>query len=247
MKTAVIIPAFNEEKSIPLVINDIPKSLISEIVVVNNGSSDRTEKICQDIGVSVIKEWRKGYGYACLKGIEYLKRKSPDIIVFLDADYSDFPEELPSLITPIIDDQYDFVLGSRVLGSAEPGAILPQALIGNKLVVLLIQWIYGVHYTDCGPFRAIRFQKLMEMNMTDTTFGWNVEMQIKATLNRLRIKEVPVSYRKRIGISKISGTFSGTIKAGIKIIYTIFKFASAFCVKQVVNSRLPGQKVARDE
>ncbi len=225
MKTAIVIPAFNEEKSIPLVIGDIPKTLPHDLVVVNNGSFDKTEKICNDIGVKVINESRKGYGRACLKGIDYFKSKSPDIIVFLDADYSDFPQEIHSLINSIINDQYDFVLGSRISGKRESGAILPQALIGNKFAVLLIKWFFGFQYTDCGPLRALRFQKLLEINMQDTTFGWNVEMQAKAIIHNLRINEVPVSYRKRIGVSKITGTFSGTVRAGIKIIFTILKLA----------------------
>ena len=225
MKIAIVIPAFNEEQSIPLVIGDIPKTLSYDLVVVNNGSFDKTEKICTDIGIKVINESRRGYGRACLKGIEYFKSKSPDIIVFLDADYSDFPEELHSLINSIINDQNDFVLGTRTSGKREVGAILPQALIGNKFAVLLIKWFFGFQYTDCGPLRAIRFQKLLEINMQDTTFGWNVEMQAKAIIHNLRIKEVPVSYRKRIGESKITGTFSGTVRAGIKIIYTILKLA----------------------
>lgn len=231
MKTAIIIPAFNEEKSIPLVIGDIPQDIVHDIVVINNGSFDKTEKVCKDIGVAVVREARKGYGSACLKGLEYFKDNSPDIIVFLDADYSDFPEELPSLIGPIIDDQSDFVVGSRMLGNSESGAILPQALIGNQIAVLMIKWFFKVHYTDCGPFRAIRFQKLIEMNMQDINFGWNVEMQVKAILHKLRIKEVPVSYRKRIGVSKITGTFSGTVSAGIKIIYTILKLAITHYLK----------------
>jgi glycosyltransferase involved in cell wall biosynthesis len=225
MKTAIVIPAFNEEKSTPLVIGDIPKTLSHDLVVVNNGSFDKTEKICNDIGVKVINESRKGYGRACLKGIDYFKSKSPDIIVFLDADYSDFPQEIHSLINSIINDQYDFVLGSRISGKRESGAILPQALIGNKFAVLLIKWFFGFQYTDCGPLRALRFQKLLEINMQDTTFAWNVEMQSKAIIHNLRINEVPVSYRKRIGVSKITGTFSGTVRAGIKIIFTILKLA----------------------
>ena len=225
MKTAIVIPAFNEEKSIPLVIGDIPKTLSHDLVVVNNGSFDKTEKICNDIGVKVINESRKGYGRACLKGIDYFKSKSPDIIVFLDADYSDFPQDILSIINSIINDQYDFVLGSRISGKRESGAILPQALIGNKFAVLLIKWFFGFQYTDCGPLRALRFQKLLEINMQDTNFGWNVEMQAKAIIHNLRINEVPVSYRKRIGVSKITGTFSGTVRAGIKIIFTILKLA----------------------
>ncbi len=231
MKTAIVIPAFNEEKSIPLVIGDIPKTLSHDLVVVNNGSFDKTEEICNDIGIKVINESRKGYGRACLKGIDYFKSKSPDIIVFLDADYSDFPQEILSLINSIINDQYDFVLGSRISGRRESGAILPQALIGNKFAVLLIKWFFGFQYTDCGPLRAIRFQKLLEINMQDTTFGWNVEMQSKAVIHNLRINEVPVSYRKRIGVSKITGTFSGTVRAGIKIIYTILKLALIYRLK----------------
>lgn len=235
MKTSIIIPAFNEEKSILLVIGDIPKDVVDDILVVNNASSDKTERVCKDVGITVVSETRKGYGRACLKGIEYFKNKSPDIVVFLDADYSDFPEELPFLLLPIINNQYDFVVGSRVPGKSESGAVLPQARIGNKIALFLIKLFFGVHYTDCGPFRAIRFQKLLEMNMQDVTFGWNVEMQTKAILHKLRIKEVPVSYRKRTGVSKITGTFSGTVRAGIKIIYTILKLAVTHHLKSLAK------------
>ncbi len=226
-KILVIIPAFNEADSIVRVINDIPKDLINEIVVVNNGSSDGTEVIARNAGATVIKEDRRGYGYACLKGIEYAMSKpdsvKPDIVVFLDGDYSDYPQEMVELITPILEHDYDLVIGSRALGRCERGAMLPQAVFGNFLATRLIKWFYGVKYTDLGPFRAIKFDKLLSLNMEDKTFGWTAEMQVKAAKMGLKYFEIPVSYRKRVGVSKITGTLTGTMKAGYKILWTIFK------------------------
>ncbi len=224
----VIIPAFNEADSIGKVIGDIPKNLVREIVVVNNASSDETEKNAKNAGATVVQEEHKGYGYACLKGIEYAQSKpadeQPDIVVFLDGDYSDFPEEMEKLVKPIVEEDFDMVIGSRTLGNREKGAMLPQAIFGNALATTLIRWFYGVGFTDLGPFRAIKFNKLLELDMQDTTFGWTVEMQVKVAQKGLKCCEVPVSYRKRIGVSKITGTPGGMIKAGYKILWTIFRY-----------------------
>lgn len=221
----VIIPAFNEGKSVPLVINDIPAELVSEIVVVNNASSDATAERAKKAGATVIDEPKRGYGNACLKGIDYVKKSKPkpDIIVFLDADYSDNPDEMTKLVKPIIEDDIDLVIGSRALGNRERGAMQPQQIFGNWLATRLMRIFFGAEFTDLGPFRAIKFDKLLAIDMQDRTFGWTVEMQIKALKHGLSYTEVPVSYKKRIGVSKISGTVSGTIKAGYKILYTIFK------------------------
>jgi glycosyltransferase involved in cell wall biosynthesis len=225
-KIIVIIPAFNEESSIGKVIADIPEGLVSEVVVVNNASTDGTAKEAESGDATVIEELRRGYGQACLTGIEYAEslQNRPDIIVFLDGDYSDYPGEMSQIVKPITDGDYDMVIGSRKLGNAEPGAMMPQARFGNALATTLIKWLYGVKFTDLGPFRAIKFTKLRELGMADTTYGWTVEMQVKAAKMGYRCTEVPVSYRKRIGVSKISGTISGSVKAGYKILWTIFKY-----------------------
>lgn len=225
-KILVIIPAYNEENSIGKVLAEIPEGLVSEVVVVNNASTDNTPQEANSHGATVIDEPERGYGQACLRGIEYAKalEKRPDIIVFIDGDYSDYPEEMTELVKPIIEQDFDMVIGSRKLGKAEPGALLPQARFGNALATTLIKWLYGVKFTDLGPFRAIKLEKLLELQMADTTYGWTVEMQVKAAKSGLRCTEIPVSYRKRIGVSKITGTLSGSFKAGYKILWTIFKF-----------------------
>jgi len=222
----VIIPAFNESLSIGKVINDIPKDLVTEIVVVNNGSTDNTENIAKNHGATILTENRKGYGYSCLKGMDYLssKAKSNDIIVFLDGDYSDFPKEISLVINPIIHTSYQMVIGSRVLGERQSGSLLPQQIAGNWLATKLIKLFFNAEFSDLGPFRAISWNALKEINMQDKTFGWTVEMQIKAAKNKLKFTEVPVSYRKRIGKSKVSGTIKGTFMAGYKILFTIFKY-----------------------
>jgi len=222
-KISVIIPALNEEESIGQVLNDIPGEIVEEVIVVDNGSSDNTVTVSKGLGANVIQEPLKGYGAACLKGISILKQDT-DIVVFLDADYSDYPQDLHTVVKPIINDNADMVIGSRMSGEREKGALLPQAIFGNKLATFLIRLFWGFKYTDLGPFRAIKYRDLLALNMTDKNFGWTVEMQIKALKKRLRIVEVPVRYRKRIGKSKITGTFSGTVRAGVKIIYTIFKY-----------------------
>ena len=219
---SVIIPAYNEENSIGRVLNDLPQDKLKEIIVVNNASTDNTAEVARINGAKVVEESCRGYGAACLRGISEVS--SSDIVVFLDGDYSDYPEELDQLIKPITENRADFVLGSRMIYPESREALLPQARYGNKLATFLIYIFFGYRFTDLGPFRAIRFDSLKQINMVDTDFGWTVEMQIKAVKNNLRIQEIPVHYRKRIGISKITGTVSGTFKAGVKIIYTIFKY-----------------------
>jgi glycosyltransferase involved in cell wall biosynthesis len=223
---AVIIPAQNEEKSISKVLAHIPRKLSPAIVVVDNASDDATGEVAEEAGATVIYEKRKGYGYACLAGMAYCEElhPKPDIIVFLDADYSDHPEEMEALVEPIIKGEADLVIGSRALGKRETGSMTPAQVFGNRLATFLLKHLYGAEFTDLGPFRAIRFDKLLELNMQDKTYGWTVEMQLKAAKQKLRSTEVPVNYRRRIGKSKISGTISGTLKAGYKILYTIFKY-----------------------
>lgn len=226
-KIYVIIPAFNEQDSIGKVITDIPQGLAHEVIVVSNASTDETEKNAQDAGATVLREENKGYGFACLKGLSHLAQKSadqrPDIVVFIDGDYSDFPGEMPDLVKPILDQEYDLVIGSRALGERESGAMAPQQIFGNWLATSLIKLLYKVEFTDLGPFRAVAYDKLLEIDMQDTTFGWTVEMQVKAAKLKMRCTEVPVNYRRRIGVSKITGTIRGTIMAGYKILWTIFK------------------------
>ena len=224
---AVVIPALNESGPIRRVLADIPMDIVTRVVVVDNGSSDDTAEVARSLGAMVLSEPRRGYGQACLTGIEYLKdpRRRPDILVFLDADYSDYPGELSRVVEPVLEGRADLVIGSRVLGEALPGALLPQARFGNWLATRLIRWIWGVSYTDLGPFRAVRFDRLLEIGMRDTNFGWTVEMQVKAARRGLVGVEVPVSYRPRIGRSKVTGTVSGTIGAGTKILWTIFREA----------------------
>ena len=219
---SVIIPAFNEEKSIGHVLDDLPQGKLNEIIVVNNACTDNTADVAKSHGARVIEETRRGYGSACLKGISELN--DPNIVVFIDGDYSDYPEELEKLVEPIKAGEADFVIGSRMILPDSRAVLLPQARYGNQLATFLIRLFFGYRFTDLGPFRAIRYASLKEIGVVDTNFGWTVEMQIKAVKHGLRIMEIPVRYRKRIGISKITGTVSGTIKAGIKIIYTIFKY-----------------------
>ncbi|MBX2819155.1 MAG: glycosyltransferase family 2 protein [Rhodothermaceae bacterium] len=225
MRVLVIIPAFNEARSIGLVVNDLPRDLIEEVVVVNNASTDETEENAKKAGATVVREDRQGYGWACLKGMEYARTKEPDVIVFLDGDYSDHPEEIADLLEPIKRNEVDFVIGSRMTGKKEPGAMLPQALLGNRLACWLMWLFWRGHFTDLGPFRAIRYKHLMALGMEDKTYGWTIEMQIKVLKAGYRYTEVPVSYRKRVGVSKITGTISGTLKASYKILWTIAKYA----------------------
>ena len=222
----VIIPAYNEENGVGNVIADIPKDIVDLIIVVNNRSSDATRKVALVAGAVVVDEEKKGYGFACLKGMEYIKTKNlnPDIVVFIDADYSDYPDELPNLIKPILQGDADMVIGSRALGNRKKGSMTPQQIFGNWLATKLIFLFYKVKYTDLGPFRAIKWKALQQLQMKDETYGWTVEMQLKAAKQKLKVTEVPVSYRERIGFSKISGTLKGTVLAGYKIITTIFKY-----------------------
>ena len=217
---SVIIPAFNEERAIGKVLDEIPHR-VAEVIVVDNGSTDSTAAVAQSRGAIVVHEPVRGYGQACLRGLSALS--STDIVVFLDGDYSDFPEEMLSLYEPIETGTADLVIGSRVLGQPEKGALLPQARFGNWLSTRLIRWLFGVSFTDLGPFRAIDYTALKRLEMCDRDFGWTVEMQVKAARLRLRCMEVPVRYRKRIGTSKISGTVSGSVRAGHKILWTIFR------------------------
>ena len=220
----VIIPAFNEEKSIAKVIAEIP-DFVEEIVVVNNNSTDQTVQVATKAGASVLTEKSKGYGYACLKGIDYLsqKNKTPDILVFLDGDFSDFPQELTKVIQPIIDGRVDFVVGARVKELRASGSLTPQQIFGNWLACFLMKILYQSSFTDLGPFRAIRWETLENLKMSDKTYGWTIEMQLKVLRQKISYQEVPVSYKKRIGVSKVSGTVKGTIFAGVKIIGWIFK------------------------
>lgn len=226
MYISVIIPAYNEEGSIGKVVHDIPKDLVQEILVCNNNSKDKTVEVASAAGAIVLTEKRQGYGYACLCGMEYLQKsdKKPDIVVFLDGDYSDYPEEIALVIAPIIEQDMDMVIGSRALGKRESGSMTIPQIFGNWLATTLIRWFYGIKFTDLGPFRAIKYEKLLSLEMCDKTYGWTVEMQVKAAKQKLKCCEVAVNYRKRIGYSKVSGTVKGTIMAGYKIITTIFKY-----------------------
>jgi len=221
---AVIIPALNEEKSIQLVLQSIPRNIVSQIIVVDNGSTDRTSEFAILAGAQVVHETRRGYGSACLSGIRNL-RAGTDMVVFLDADFSDFPEELQILVRPILEDRADLVLGTRMHDRQTRATLTVQQRFGNWLSVRLISYFWGWHYTDLGPFRAIRRRSLEMLSMGDRNFGWTVEMQIKAGLAGLRTLEIPVHYRPRIGRSKVSGTVKGTILAGAKILFTIFRYA----------------------
>lgn len=221
----VIIPAYNEEKAIANVINKIPK-IVSEIIVVNNNSTDGTGKIAFKNGATVLSEKRKGYGYACLKGLDYISRQKtkPDIIVFIDGDYSDYPEEMYLLLHPILIRKADFVVGARVANLREKGSMTPQQVFGNWLATFLMKLFFHSKFTDLGPFRAIKYETLLELNMQDKTYGWTVEMQLKVLKRKIPYTEIPVRYKNRIGVSKVSGTVKGTVMAGIKIIGWIFKY-----------------------
>lgn len=222
----VIIPAYNEQDSIAKVINDIP-DIVDEIVVVNNNSNDATEVNAKKTGATVLSEIRKGYGYACLKGMEYLasQKDKPDILVFLDGDYSDYPEQLTEIVAPIINNNKDFVIGSRVKRLREQGSMTIPQVFGNWLATSLMKLFFGSKFTDLGPFRAIKYDKLLGLNMEDKTYGWTVEMQLKTLKQKLNYIEIPVKYRNRIGVSKVSGTVKGTIFAGFKILGWIFKYS----------------------
>lgn len=221
----VIIPAYNEEKSIPKVIAEIPK-FVRYIVVANNNSTDQTQRAAEEAGAKVVFESQKGYGKACLTAMDWIKKQEiqPDIVVFLDGDYSDYPEEMKDLVQPILDGKADMVIGSRALGKRESGSMTLPQVFGNWLATTMMKYIQGAKFSDLGPFRAIVWKKLLDLKMIDQNFGWTIEMQIKAHKAGLRYTEVPVNYRKRIGVSKVSGTLKGVIGAGYKIIFTIFRY-----------------------
>ena len=222
----VIIPAFNEADSIGLVIQDIP-DLVEEVIVVSNNSTDQTEENARKAGASVLTETRKGYGNACLKGMDYVaaQQEKPDIIVFLDGDYSDYPEQLSAIIQPILQENIDFVIGARVDRLREEGSMTFPQIFGNWLATRLMRLFFGAKFTDLGPFRAIKYEKLLALKMEDKTYGWTVEMQLKAIKQKLPYVEVPVNYRNRIGVSKVSGTLKGAVMAGVKILGWIFKYS----------------------
>ncbi|MBK8981591.1 MAG: glycosyltransferase family 2 protein [Ignavibacteria bacterium] len=225
----VLIPAINEEKSISKVIENIPVGFVKEVIVVDNGSEDNTVSAAEKSGAVVLLEPVRGYGAACLKGLEYIfgKCDDGDVVVFLDGDYSDYPEEMKTIAGPVLNEKYDLVIGSRILGRGlgltEKNSLLPQAIFGNRLSAALIKFFWKYEFTDLGPFRAVKACSLKKMKMNDMNYGWTVEMQIKAAKLKMKCKEVPVSYRRRIGISKVTGTVSGSVKAGVKILYTIFR------------------------
>ena len=225
----VIIPAFNEEKSIAQVIGDIP-GIVRHVVVANNNSTDRTAEVATEAGAQVVFEAQKGYGKACLTAMDWIKQQEvqPDILVFLDGDYSDYPQELELLIAPILKGKAELVIGSRSLGQREAGSMTLPQVFGNALATTLMRWMYGAKFSDLGPFRAVHWGQLLALGMVDQNFGWTIEMQIKAHQAGLRHQEVPVRYRKRIGVSKVSGTLKGVIGAGYKIIFTIFKYWRPF-------------------
>jgi len=225
----LIIPALNEEASISLVLNDLP-NWVRTVFVVDNGSTDKTAEIARSHGATIVQQPQRGYGAACLAGMAQIETNiangivPPQIVAFLDADYSDHPECLVDLVQPIVAGNFDFVLGSRLLGEREPGAMPPQSYFGNKLACFLMRILFGGRYTDLGPFRVIRYSALQHLKMADENYGWTIEMQIKATRSKIRTTEIPVPYRKRIGTSKISGTISGSVRAGVKILFTIAKY-----------------------
>jgi glycosyltransferase involved in cell wall biosynthesis len=223
MRIVVIIPALDEERSLPSVLAEIPRPFASEVVVVDNGSRDRTAEVARAAGATVLAEPRAGYGQACLTGIAYLAKEPPDVVVFVDGDYSDRACEMTALVGPILEGRADFVVGSRVLGQREPGALAPHARWGNWLATRMLHLLYGYRFTDLGPFRAIRYQTLLALDLQDRDYGWTAEMQAKAARSGVRAVEVPVSYHRRIGRSKITGTVKGTVLAGYKILTTILR------------------------
>ena len=221
----VVIPALDEELALPRVLSEVPRALVRRVVVADNGSTDRTVEVAEAAGAEVVHEPERGYGAACLRALAHLAVDPPDIVVFLDGDYSDHPGELPALVDPILRGAADLVIGSRVTGALEPGALTVQQRVGNAIACRALGWMYGVQYTDLGPFRAIRWTTLEALQMRDRNFGWTVEMQIKAAKRRVRYAEVPVSYRARIGVSKISGTLRGSVTAGAKILWLLGRYA----------------------
>ncbi len=241
-RVGLVLPAFNEEAALGLVLAEVPRAAVARIVVVDNGSTDRSAEVARAGGAEVVREDRRGYGRACLAGIERLLATAPaltdtDIVAFLDADHSDYPEDLVRILAPLHAGEVDLVIGSRVLGGAAMDALLPQAWFGNRLACFLMRVLFGARYTDLGPFRAIRVAALRRLDMQDPTFGWTVEMQLKAKSFGLRVTEVPVRYRKRIGESKITGTLTGTLRAGWKIIGWILTWRLLLLVRRPESPR----------
>ena len=237
-KAVLIIPALNEEPAIGVTLARIPPGLYAEIIVADNGSRDRTAEIARQAGATVVTEPRRGYGSACLRAMASLPADA-DVVVFMDADSSDDPREAASLLAPIYSGRADFVLGSRTLGKAEKGSLQPHQRFGNVLATFLIRILFGYHYTDLGPFRAIRLDALRQLDMQDRNYGWTIEMQIKAVRHKLRIEEIPVSYKNRIGVSKVSGNLKASVLAGVKILWTVLRLASE---RQVKSQKSSGRK-----
>lgn len=225
MRVDVVIPALNEEEALPHVLRAIPREAVRRIVVADNGSTDRTAEVARAHGAEVVREPERGYGAACLAALASLSADPPDVVVFLDGDHSDHPEELPSLVAPIARGEADLVIGSRARGEAERGSLTPQQRVGNAIACVALRTLYGARYTDLGPFRAIRWTSLASLGMVDRNYGWTVEMQIKAARRGLPHVEVPVRYRRRIGVSKVSGTLRGTVGASAKILYLLGRYA----------------------
>lgn len=223
----IVIPAYNEEQSIGLVVRDARLQAVRHVVVTDNNSKDRTSEVAREAGAVVLFQPRQGYGSACLKGIEWVNSQTEqaDILLFMDGDYSDYAEDIPRLVAPIVEGRAELVIGSRALGQREKGSMTPQQVFGNWLATRMIQVLFGVKYTDLGPYRAIRLSSLNQLGLKDPDYGWTVEMQVKAAKAGLKHLEIPVNYRKRIGKSKVAGTLKGTILAGYKIITTILKYA----------------------
>jgi len=221
----VVIPALNEERALPYVLRDIPRPPVRRIVVADNGSTDDTAAVAAAHGAEVVHELERGYGAACLKALAHLRNDPPEIVVFLDGDYSDHPQELPRLVASIVEGDADFVVGSRATGKRERGALSLQQRVGNAIASSALRALYGARYTDLGPFRAIRWNVLEALEMRDRNYGWTVEMQIKAAQNGVPYREVPVSYRPRIGVSKVSGTVRGSVGAGVKILWLLGRYA----------------------
>ncbi len=221
----VVIPALNEERAIAKVIAEVPRPMVRRVVVADNGSTDATSSLARSAGAEVVYEPERGYGAACLAALTHLAADPPEVVVFLDGDYSDCPAELPQLIAPIVERSAELVIGSRTAGVREPGALTVQQQVGNAIACHALRLFYGVRYTDLGPFRAIRWETLGSLGMVDRNFGWTVEMQIKAAQRGVRHREVPVSYRPRIGVSKVSGTLRGSLSAGAKILWLLGRYA----------------------